>query len=161
MAGSDPKSGTKPPRADELLDTLVQSAFATMSVLNRICAEHDLSPTLLRVLAILWDRRGRVTVLADYLGLDKSSMTGLIGRAERRGLVGRAPHPDDGRAVEVFITPEGAALAERVRGDIERALSPSIDELAPVEQRRLQSLLQRLQSPTPSWRAAPSSPGRR
>lgn len=149
MPGTEPAAGTRPPAQDELLDTLVQSAFTTMAVLNRICAEHDLSPTLLRVLAILWDRRLRVTALADFLGLDKSSMTGLVTRAEKRGLVQRTPSPDDGRAVDVYITADGAALAERVRADVARALSPMADELTLAEQRRLQALLHRMQLPEP------------
>jgi DNA-binding MarR family transcriptional regulator len=145
MAATESAAGTRPPGPDELVDTLVQSAFTTMAVLNRICAEHDLSLTLLRVLAIIWDRRLRVTVLADFLGLDKSSMTGLVSRAEKRGLLQRAASPDDGRAVDVFITPEGAALARRIRDDVARALSPMTDELTHAEQRRLQALLERMQ----------------
>ncbi|MFC0438429.1 MarR family winged helix-turn-helix transcriptional regulator [Kutzneria buriramensis] len=141
---SETEAGTRSLQPDELVDTLVQSAFATMGVLNRICAEHDLSLTLLRVLAILWDRRLRVTALADYLGLDKSSTTGMVGRAEKRGLLRRAPSPHDGRAVDVFITPAGAELAERIRSDVARALAPMTDELTHAEQRRLQALLQRV-----------------
>lgn len=145
MRDMDPRPGTRPPQRDELVDTLVQNTFTTMTALNRVCAEYDLSPTLLRVLAILWDRRARVTALADYLGLDKSSATGLIQRAEKRGLLARAPNADDGRAVDVFITAAGAGLVERVRGEIEKALSPMTGELTPGEQRRLQALLQRMQ----------------
>ena len=143
----EPEAGTRTPAQDELVDTLVQNAFMTMAVLNRICAEHELSLTLLRVVAILRDRRLGVTALADYLGLDKSSMTGLVARAEKRGLLQRAPNPADGRAVDVFITPHGAALAERVRGEVEQALSPMTDELTPAEQRRLHTLLRRMQPP--------------
>jgi DNA-binding MarR family transcriptional regulator len=132
---------------DELVDTLVQNAFATMAVLNRSCAEHELSLTLLRVVAILRDRRLGVTALAGYLGLDKSSMTGLVARAEKRGLLRRAPNPGDGRAVDVFITPAGADLADRVRGDVAAALSPMTDELTTAERRRLQTLLRRMQPP--------------
>lgn len=143
MAATEP-AGTRPPAQDELVDTLVQSAFTTMAALSRICAEHDLSLTLLRVLAILWDRRLRVTALADFLGLDKSTMTGLVTRAEKRGLLRRAASPEDGRAVDVFITKAGAALAERIRADVARALSPMTEELTHAEQRRLQALLQRM-----------------
>jgi DNA-binding MarR family transcriptional regulator len=143
MTGDE--AGTQAPEDDDLVDTLVQNAFATMAVLNRICAEHDLSLTLLRVVAILRDRRLGVTALAGYLGLDKSSMTGLVARAEKRGLLDRAANPADGRAVDVFITAAGATLADRVRGEIERALSPMTGELTAAEQRRLQALLQRMQ----------------
>ncbi|MFJ4650011.1 MarR family winged helix-turn-helix transcriptional regulator [Nocardia sp. NPDC088792] len=132
------------PGQDELVDALVENAFMTMAALTRIGAEHDMSLTQLRVLGILRDRRVRITVLADFLGLDKSTMTGLVGRAEKRGLLQRAPNPDDGRAVDVFVTEAGAALIDRARAQVDRELAPRIDELTPAEQRRLQSLLQRM-----------------
>ncbi|MCU1407511.1 MAG: Transcriptional regulator, MarR family protein, partial [Glaciihabitans sp.] len=76
--------------AAELIDALAQSAFVTMGALTRIASENDLSLTQLRVLAILRDRRLRMTDLVGYLGLEKSTLTGLIDRAESRGLVSRA-----------------------------------------------------------------------
>ena len=48
------------------------------------------------------------------LGLAKSSLTGLVDRTERNGLVQRKPDPDDSRAVRVALTRRGAKLAERV-----------------------------------------------
>ena len=78
----------------------------TMAVLSSVAADNDLSLTQLRVLAILRDRRVRMSALAAYLGLDRSTMSGLIERAEKRGLVARAPDPGDGRAVDVFLTRE-------------------------------------------------------
>ncbi len=97
----------------ELIDALVRSSFEVMAVLSRIGAEHDLSLTQLRVLGILRDRRIRMSELAGYLGLDKSTVSGLVDRAEKRGLVQRAPSPADGRAVDVFLTAAGTELAER------------------------------------------------
>ena len=129
---------------DGLTDALVQAAFRTMAVLNRVGAEHDLSLTQLRVLAILRDRRVRMTALADYLGLEKSTMTGLVDRAEKRGLLERAPSASDGRAVDVFLSPAGVELAERGAAEVRRALRPLTGELSPTEQRRLQALLERM-----------------
>lgn len=129
---------------DGLVDALVQAAFLTMAVLNKVGADNDLSLTQLRVLAILRDRRLRMTALADYLGLEKSTMTGLVDRAEKRGLLQRAPNASDGRAVDVFLSPDGAELAERLYTRIGRSLSPMTSELTPAEQRRLQTLLERL-----------------
>jgi DNA-binding MarR family transcriptional regulator len=129
---------------DGLVDALAQAAFTTMAVLTKAAADHDLSLTQLRVLAILRDRRLRMTALADYLGLEKSTMSGLVERAEKRGLLERAPSPTDGRAVDVFLSPAGADLAQRLRARIERSLSPMTGQLAPAEQRRLQTLLERL-----------------
>ena len=129
---------------DGLVDALVRAAFVTMAVLSKVGADNDLSLTQLRVLAILRDRRLRMTALADYLGLEKSTMTGLVDRAEKRGLIGRAPSASDGRAVDVFLSPAGAELAERLYAQVRRSLSPMTGELAPAGQRRLQALLERL-----------------
>jgi len=137
----------EPPRVvaqEGLVDALVQISFVTMAVLSKVGAEHDLSLTQLRVLGILRDRRVRMSRLADYLGLEKSTMTGLVDRAEKRGLLERAPSASDGRAVDVFLSPGGADVAERLYAQVERSLAPMTGELGPAGQRRLQSLLEQL-----------------
>jgi DNA-binding MarR family transcriptional regulator len=144
MVASQPGQQGATAGPDGLVDALAQAAFTTMAVLTKAAADHDLSLTQLRVLAILRDRRLRMTALADYLGLEKSTMSGLVERAERRGLVERAPSTTDGRAVDVFLSPAGAELARRLHARIERSLSPMTGQLALAEQRRLQTLLERL-----------------
>src|ERR1700712_4749958 len=109
---------------DGLVDALVQVSYGTMAVLTRVGAEHDLSLTQLRVLAILRDRRLRMTGLAGYLGLDKSTMTGLVDRGEKRGLLRRAANLADGRAIDVLLTPAGEELTDRMHAEIARALAP-------------------------------------
>jgi DNA-binding MarR family transcriptional regulator len=142
--GPTPQPPTPEPARQELVDALVRASFATMAVLNRIGAEHDLSLTQLRVLAILRDRRLRVSELADYLGLDRSTVSGLLDRAAKRGLLQRSPNALDGRAVDVHLTAQGAEFAERGAAEIARALSPMMDRLAPAEARRLTTLLAHL-----------------
>jgi DNA-binding MarR family transcriptional regulator len=127
---------------DGLVDALVQTSFVTMALLNKVGGEHDLSLTQLRVLAILRDRRLKMTELADYLGLDKSTMTGLVDRAEKRGLLERVRNPTDGRAVDVRISPDGAELAERLYAQVARSLSPMTSTLTRADQRRLRALLE-------------------
>jgi DNA-binding MarR family transcriptional regulator len=144
----DGRSGTEAKAGqDELIDALVTASFATMGVLTRVAAEHDLSLTQLRVLAILRDRRVKMTELADYLGLDKSTVSGLVDRAERRGLLQRVPNPLDRRAVDVVLSAPGAELAEAGATQIARALSPMTSVLTPAEAHRLTSLLQRMLGP--------------
>ncbi len=134
------------PGADALalVDALARASFAVMAVLNRIGAEHDLSLTQLRVLAILRDRRARMTDLADHLGLDKSTITGLVDRAEKRGLLRRAPNADDGRSVDVLLDTEGVRLAELGATEVAEALSPLTDQLTPTETHRLTALLEKV-----------------
>jgi DNA-binding MarR family transcriptional regulator len=127
----------------ELIDALVRSSFEVMAVLSRIAAEHDLSLTQLRVLGILRDRRIRMRELAGYLGLDKSTVSGLVDRAEKRGLVQRAPNTADGRAVDVFLTAAGTELAESGRAQVAQALSPMTGPLTRAQGRQLTALLER------------------
>ena len=123
-------------------DALVRSAFRVMGVLTRVGAAHDLSLTQLRVLGILRDRRLRMTELAGYLGLDKSTMSGLVDRAERRGLLARGRNPGDRRVVDVFITPAGLELADRVQAEIQRDLAPATGRLDPRQREQLAGLLE-------------------
>src|SRR5580698_3879531 len=142
MTSSD--SAVQPVGVDQgdLIDALVRTSFVTMAVLNRVGAEYDLSLTQLRVLAILRDRRVKMSELADYLGLDKSTISGLVDRAEKRGLLQRAPNPADGRAVDVFLTAEGRELTERGAAQIAGSLSPMTSKLSRAEARRLTALLE-------------------
>lgn len=142
---NEQRSVKQPSDPDEgLADALVTAAFVTMAVLNKIGAENDLSLTLIRVLGILWDRRPRMTELADYLGLEKQTMSGLIARAEQRGLVARAPNEEDRRATDVFLTSDGAKLVKRLRVQGQQALAPLTRQLSVSERNRLEELLQRM-----------------
>lgn len=128
----------------DLIDALVRTSFFTTALLSRIAAEHDLSLTQLRVLAILRDRRGSMSALATYLGLDKSTVSGLVDRAEKRGLLHRTPNPLDGRGVEVALTTEGSELAAHGAAKVAEALSPLTSTLSSQESRRLTALLERM-----------------
>jgi DNA-binding MarR family transcriptional regulator len=144
---SQPAAKARASGQDGLVDALAQAAFVTMAVLTKVAADNELSLTQLRVLAILRDRRLRMAVLAGYLGLEKSTMTGLVDRAEKRGLLQRAPNVSDGRAVDVFLSPEGAELAGRLYTHIARTLSPMTSKLTSAQQRLLQTLLEQMLSP--------------
>lgn len=127
--------------SEALVDALVRSSFEVMGALTRVGASHDLSLTQLRVLGILRDRRARMTELAAYLGLDKSTLSGLVDRAERRGLLERGKNPEDGRVVDVFMTQAGRDLAEIVQEEVRRALTPLTDRLDDPDREQLLRLL--------------------
>lgn len=134
---------------EPLVDVLVRTTFEVTGVLTRLAATHDLSLTQVRVLGILRDRRGRVTDLAAYLGLDKSTMSGLVDRAERRGLVARDKNPHDRRAVDVYLTPAGAELTRRAYLEVRRELAPLLERLAADDRSRLVGLLETFLGPEP------------
>ena len=57
----------------------------------------------------------RVTELAELEGLAQPTTTVLIKELERNGWVARGRDPEDGRAVLVSLTQDGAAALERYR----------------------------------------------
>jgi MarR family transcriptional regulator, organic hydroperoxide resistance regulator len=52
--------------------------------------------------------------LADALCVDASTMTKMLQRLERDGIVQRQPDPADARVQRVFLTPGGAKLVQPV-----------------------------------------------
>ena len=136
------------PRPD-LVDALARTAFVVTGVLSRVAAEHDLSLTQMRVLGILRDRSPRMAELATHLGLEKSTTSGLVDRAVRRGLLTRTPSPDDGRAAHVSLTQAGARLAERGYDQVRAALLPHTASLEADEQEALAALLLRMVAVAP------------
>ena len=128
----------------EVMDGLAQVSFTVIALLSRAAAEHDLSLTQLRVLAILRDHEPTMAELASHLGLERSSVSGLIDRAARRGLVQRAASAEDGRAVRVSLSPDGHRLAGVLTEEIGQLLVPMTGRLSPADQKRLALLLGKL-----------------
>ncbi|MFB0874218.1 MULTISPECIES: MarR family winged helix-turn-helix transcriptional regulator [unclassified Sphingobium] len=57
--------------------------------------------------------------LAEAIGIAPPSLVRTIDRLQAAGLVERSPHPDDGRAKIVALTPTGSALAGRIEERLE------------------------------------------
>lgn len=126
---------------DTLASLLAQVSFEVIGRLSRLSAEEDMSLTQLRMLAILRDRHLRMAQLASALGTDRSSVSGLIDRAEQRGLVAREPAADDKRGLTVSLSPDGHAFATRVQARTEAALEPLLAQLQPREREILAGIL--------------------
>jgi MarR family transcriptional regulator, lower aerobic nicotinate degradation pathway regulator len=131
----DGSAGTTP-----VTDALVQVSFAVLDVLTRSAAELDLSVTQLRLIGILRDRSPSMAVMADFLGLDRSSVSGLIDRAEKRGLVERRPSAEDARVTLIDLTPTGRELGERVGFVVSARMEKLLERVPPAERQRFVTL---------------------
>jgi DNA-binding MarR family transcriptional regulator len=140
-----PPAGQAGAAGFELVDGLVQLSFIVQAVLGRIAEQHGLSITQVRMLAVLEDREIGMLRLARILELEKSSVTGLVDRAERRDLVQRVAVPGNRRAVHVVLTARGRHLAGTVRraarAEISATLTGSLDEAAQNRLSRLAAAL--------------------
>lgn len=122
-----------------VVDALVQLSFRVHQVLGKIGAEQDLSVVQIRMLGVLRDREPSMLALAGHLGLDKSSTTGLVSRAEKRDLVQRARDPHDGRSVTVSLTAHGRALVNACARDVEREINGLVAPLSDHSRQQLVS----------------------
>jgi DNA-binding MarR family transcriptional regulator len=127
-----------------LPDGLVQLSFAVQSALGRVAVAHDLSLVQVRLLGILRDREPGMLAVATVMNLDKSSVTGLVDRAERRGLVRRVATPGDRRAVRVGLTEQGRRLVQKVARQIEQELAALVQGLSAPQRRSLAALASRI-----------------
>jgi DNA-binding MarR family transcriptional regulator len=120
-----------------LPDGLAQLSFAVQSAIGRVADRHDLSLVQIRLLGILRDREPAMLAVATVLNLDKSSVTGLVDRAQRRGLVRRTTTPEDRRTVRVGLTAHGRQLAQKLTKQVERELSRLVEGLSETHRQTL------------------------
>jgi DNA-binding MarR family transcriptional regulator len=142
-----------------LVDALVQLSFAVQAILAANAARYDLSVTQVRMLGILRDREPGMLELARFLNLEKSSVSGLVDRAAKRGLVERTAPGHDGRAVHVRLTANGAAAARRFAREVEAELAVLADPLTTEQREQLSRLASRIVAPreTANAQAQPST----
>lgn len=105
----------------------------------------DLTPGQFGVLALIDANPGlSQTRLGEILGIDRSTVVGVIDKLETRGLVERASHPKDRRAHALRLSQPGAKrfrdLARRVRNHESRVAK----RLSVPERELLITLLQRI-----------------
>jgi MarR family transcriptional regulator, organic hydroperoxide resistance regulator len=101
--------------------------------LDRRLAPMGLTAGEINALACL--REGEPRALRDLVeatGQRASTLTGVVDRLERRGLVARQPHPTDRRAFQVAPTPDGRRAIARVAAAFEELGAALPDETAQV-----------------------------
>ena len=146
-----------------LVDALAQLSFAVQGALGRIAAGYDMSIVQARLLGILRDRSPTINDLAKFLQLDKSSVTGLVDRAQERGLVRRMPSAVDRRRVQVTITAAGRDLVNRAGTAFDEEIANLVAGLDQAQRKHLRPWPARSWWPTPGGAASTFSnwsPGR-
>ena len=117
------------------LTTLVQAIYA------RVAERHDLTPVQARLLSVLLDGPRGMAELAHCFGVEKAALTGLMDRAERRGLARRAPVPGDRRALQVTLTDAGHQAAAAFHAEIGAELSRLVSPLAAADREHFRAAM--------------------
>jgi MarR family transcriptional regulator, organic hydroperoxide resistance regulator len=79
--------------------------------------------------------------LGERVQLDSATLTGIIDRLEAQGLVQRAEHPDDRRAISVRLTEVGHETAAKIAQLSEEANRDFLKDFSPEEEGTLRRLL--------------------
>jgi len=93
-------------------------------------APLEITASQLQVLARLWTGDGILTsVLTKDIASDGGTITGVLDRLERKGLIRRERHEADRRAMRIWLTPAGRALEQ-----------PLLDIIAAINDKALAGL---------------------
>ena len=144
VAQGSPTEG-RPPALEETrlddADGLVQLARLVQGAFARIADRHDLTPVQARLLCVLAQGPRGMTELARCCGVEKAALTGLVDRAERRGLAERAPVPDDRRALRVTLTDAGRRSAAAFHAEVTAELNQLLSPLAPRDREQFRTAM--------------------
>lgn len=135
---------SSPAPEPELVDALAHLSFLVQGALAETAGRHDLSLVQTRLLGVLRDRRPAMNALGRHLGLDKSSISGLVDRAERRGLVTRTVSATDRRAVHVAITDAGRRLTDEIAASFADRIATLVADLPGTDRETLTRLATRI-----------------
>lgn len=106
---------------------------------------YDLRPVDFSVLSLITHNPGITSrQLCAALSIQPPNLVGMVNTLEKRGLITRRPHPHDGRAMGLHLTPTGKKMmhkAEQTAAQLEEAATA---RLSAAERTTLMRLLQKI-----------------
>ena len=117
------------------------------SILDVLQKEYNLSEGKFCALVVL-HQHGETGIapseLAEKVGVTRATISNMLQRLERDGLVVIRPAADDGRGKVVFMTEEGAAFMEKILPPHYLRVTKLMEKLSEPEQKELIYLLKKL-----------------
>lgn len=116
---------------------------AVHNYFKRQLQDYDITPSQYALLHCLYVQDGLTpSQLAQALRLDTSSITGILGRLEKKGLIDRVYSQEDRRSVSIHLREEGKDLWKQVDRVIEEANAKILDGLDPKLYQQFLSVIQ-------------------
>ncbi len=104
----------------------------------------EITLTQVQVLRALRGRPQTLGKLGQAIGLSPTSVTRVVDRLERRGLVSRRRDSEDRRVVQLHLEPAGERLMNEIRVVRGSDLHLAVEAMTGAERRQLTASLQRL-----------------
>ena len=122
-----------------------RAALAIIGVFLRRMAVYELRPVDFSVLSLVTHNPGITSrQLCTALGILPPNLVGMVSNLEKRGLISREPHPSDGRAMGLHLTPNGKHLMEQAEATAKELEIAATDKLTTYERKTLIRLLQKI-----------------
>lgn len=122
-----------------------RAALAIIEVFLERMAVYGLRPVDFSVLSLITHNPGITSrQLCSALDILPPNLVGMINALEQRELITRRPHPHDGRAMGLHLTPSGQKLmrdAEQTAAELE---AEATSRLTASERKTLMRLLQKI-----------------
>lgn len=130
---------------DAITESIVYLYGETRRMTKAVAAEFGLTRAQLAVVKIL-EPEGQLSLgeLGRSLHSRASTVTGIVDRMEREGLVERRRSPEDRRVVHIVLTPQGKRLARRIPIEPIQIFRQILGELSAKEAAELERLLTRV-----------------
>ncbi len=118
-------------RLENVMSHLLRRAhFAAEDIFAKEFAAEAITPRQKAALIAIYQRPGiNQNELSALLFMDRNTVAELVSRLAARALVKRRPSPEDRRAFQLFLAPDGAALLDRVilrDGEVERKIASKV-----------------------------------
>ncbi|WP_246024223.1 MarR family winged helix-turn-helix transcriptional regulator [Azospirillum ramasamyi] len=124
---------------------LRKAQVAVFQSFQNAVAPHDITPGQFGVLIMIRENEGlSQSDLGTAVGIDRSTMVAVIDRLESRGLVVRAPSPNDRRSYALRLSPEGQALMDDLTPRVQAHDQSMVKDLSPEEQAQFIDFLRRV-----------------
>lgn len=125
-------------RADDLVAAFTELGPAWSRWLRTCTPSAAVSYIRMRLLHVLESEGPRtMSELANALAVTPRRVTALVDALEADGLVGRKPHPTDGRSTVVSLTRSGRAQQQVIWAERQREISEAFLDLSAEQQRQL------------------------
>jgi DNA-binding MarR family transcriptional regulator len=133
-------------RIDDNLGYLVNRAARLMAqMFSQRLRRHDVALAQWAILLFLYARDGQTQrELSRVVAIEPPTVARTIDRMVRDGLVRREPHPHDGRATRILLTPRALALREELAAESLAGNRFAARVLSAEELETLKTLLRRL-----------------
>jgi DNA-binding MarR family transcriptional regulator len=105
-------------RDTDLASALVQTMHRLQDVHAETSRPLGLTPQQAHLLCVLIAGPLGMTELSRMLSIERSSLTSMVDRLERRSLVARIPTPGDRRACRIELTGAGLDLAHEAHNAV-------------------------------------------